>query len=176
MSIIDDVIQNVTKEVNKVQERGQEMFQSFNLKSQIGDLERKKGAKLTELGRLIVDKYHHNKELSEESIKEKVSEVVGYDDQINILQAELDQIKTANDPAAPTAQRAEAKAGFKPTPGYECPRCHAPASKDRKFCPACGETLGGSGSSGSSKPADEKATDDGPLDVEAETEGNGDHK
>ncbi len=156
MSIIDDMVNGITKEVNKVQERGQEMFQSFNVSSQIRDLERKRSTKLVELGRLIVDKYHNKKEVSEEKIQESVNEVVGYEDQINILKSELDSLKTANDPAAPASQRAEAKSGFKPTPGYECPRCHAPASRDRKFCPACGETLGGK--------------DDGPVDVETETE------
>lgn len=156
MSIIDDLVSGVTKEANKIQERGQEMFQSFNLKSQVSDLERKKSAKLVELGRLIVDKYHGGKDVTEETIQERVSEVVGYEDQINILKAEMDAINKANDPSAPSSQRAEAKAGFKPTPGYECPRCHAPAARDKKFCPACGETLG------AGKP------DDGPVDVETE--------
>lgn len=158
MSIIDDMVNGISKEVNKVQERGQEMFQSFNLSSQIRDLERKKSSKLVELGRLIVDKHHLKKEVSDDTIQERVNEVVGYEDQINILKAELETIKAANDPNTPQSQRSETKAGFKPTPGYECPRCHAPASRDKKFCPACGETLGGSAKA-----------DDGPVDVEAET-------
>lgn len=155
MSIIDDLVTGVTKEANKIQERGQEMFQSFNLKSQVSDLERKKSTKLVELGRLVVDKYHGGKDVTEETIQERVSEVVGYEDQINILKAEMDALNKANDPSAPTSQRSEAKAGFKPTPGYECPRCHAPAARDKKFCPACGETLGAK-------------SDDGPVDVETE--------
>ncbi|MBX3072304.1 hypothetical protein KF728_09910 [Candidatus Obscuribacterales bacterium] len=159
MSILDDMVNGISKEVNKVQERGQEMFQSFNLSSQIKDLERKKSAKLVELGRLIVDKHHLKKEVTEDQIQERVNEVVGYEDQIGILKAELDTLKTANDQSAPASARSEAKAGFKPTPGFECPRCHAPAARDRKFCPACGETLG----------AAPKAADDGPVDVEAET-------
>ncbi|MDZ4834504.1 MAG: hypothetical protein SGJ27_12065 [Candidatus Melainabacteria bacterium] len=160
MSIIDDLVTGVSKEVNKVQERGQEMFQSFNLSSQVRDLEKKKSSKLVDLGRLIVDKYHGGKDVSEDTIQERVSEVVGYEDQINILKAEMDAIKPT-DASAPTAQRSEAKAGFKPTPGYDCPRCHAPAARDRKFCPACGETLGAAKS------------DDGPVDVETEPESNG---
>lgn len=163
MSIIDDVVNGVSKEVNKIQERGQEMFQSFNLSSQVRDLERKKSSKLIELGRLIVDKYHGGKEVSEDQIQERVSEVVGYDDQINILKAEMDSIKAANDPSTPQSTRAETKAGFRPTPGFECHRCHAPASRDKKFCPACGESLSTGGSSSAK-------SDDGPVDVEAESE------
>lgn len=158
MSILDDMVNGISKEVNKVQERGQEMFQSFNLSSQIKDLERKKSSKLVELGRLIVDKHHLKKDVTDEQVQERVNEVVGYEDQISILKAELDTLKTANDQNAPASSRSEAKAGFKPTPGYECPRCHAPAARDKKFCPACGETLG----------AAARATDDGPVDVEAE--------
>lgn len=163
MSILDDMVNGISKEVNKVQERGQEMFQSFNLSSQIKDLERKKSSKLVELGRLIVDKHHLKKDVTDEQVQERVNEVVGYEDQISILKAELDTLKTANDQNAPASSRSEAKAGFKPTPGYECPRCHAPAARDKKFCPACGETLG----------AAARATDDGPVDVEAEAADDG---
>jgi len=159
VSIIDDLVNGISKEVNKVQERGQEMFQSFNLSSQIQDLERKKSAKLVELGRLVVDKQHHKKEISEDQIQERIAEVVGYEDQISILKAELETVKAANDPNAPASTRSETKAGFKPTPGFDCPRCHAPAARDKKFCPACGETLTG----GATK------KDDGPVDVEEES-------
>lgn len=156
MSILDDMVNGISKEVNKVQERGQEMFQSFNLSSQIKDLERKKSTKLVELGRLVVDKHHLKKDVTDEQIQERVNEVVGYEEQIGILKAELDSLKAANDQNAPASSRSEAKAGFKPTPGYECPRCHAPAARDKKFCPACGETLNSAA----------RAADDGPVDVE----------
>ncbi|MBZ0188783.1 MAG: hypothetical protein K8F91_21245 [Candidatus Obscuribacterales bacterium] len=162
MSIIDDVVQGISKEVNKVQERSQEMFQSFNLSTQVKDLERKKSSKLVELGRLTVDKLHHKKEVSDDLINEKIAEVIGYEEQINVLKSEIDALKVADDPNASTSKRAEAKAGFKPTPGFVCPHCEAPASKEKKFCPACGGNL-------HSKPQ----PDDAPLDVEPESEENG---
>ena len=160
MSIIDDVFQGLSKEVNRVQERGQEMFQSFNLTSQIKDLERKRAAKLVEIGKLIVDKHHRQKDVSEDSIKEKVAEAVGFEDQIAILQAELDQIKVQNDPSTPASKKAEAKAGYHPTPGFDCPHCNTPVSKDKKFCPACGGDI-------------ESQSDDGPVDVETAESENG---
>src|SRR5277367_759696 len=141
MGLIDDFVQNVSKEVGKVQARSQEMLQGYNLTGQIRDLERKKTAKLLEIGRAMCDKYTNNKDVSEESIKDKVSEVSGYDHEILLLQTELDSMRVANDPDQPASKRADAKAGFNPTPGYECPSCHAPASKDKSFCPACGGSL-----------------------------------
>jgi hypothetical protein len=141
MGLIDDFVQGVSKEVGKVQARSQEMLQSYNLTAQIRELERKKSTKLLEIGRLIFDKYERNTDVPETLLKEKVSEIVGYDHEINLLQNELDGLRMQSDPNTPTSKKADAKAGFNPTPGFECPRCHAPASKDKSFCPICGEPL-----------------------------------
>ncbi len=46
MGILDDVVQGIGKEVSRVQARGQEMMQSFNLQNQIRELEKKKTSKL----------------------------------------------------------------------------------------------------------------------------------
>jgi hypothetical protein len=148
MGLIDDFVQNISKEVGKVQARSQEMLQTYNLSGQIRELERKKTAKLLEIGRLMCDKYQNNKEVPEATVKDKVNEVVGYDHEILLLQTELDSIRMANDPEAPASKRADSKAGFNPTPGFECPTCHAPASKDKAFCPICGGSL--------KKPADDQ--------------------
>lgn len=165
MSIIDDVVQGISKEVNKVQERSQEMLQSFNLQTQIKELERKKSSKLVELGRLTVDKVHHKKEVPDDLVDEKIAEVIGYEDQIAVLKAELDAMKVQTDPKASSSQRAEAKAGFKPTPGFVCPHCETPASKEKKFCPACGGDL-----HSKAQPSEQ------PVDVEPEAEENGKHE
>lgn len=141
MGLIDDFVQNVSKEVGKVQARSQEMLQGYNLGSQIRELERKKSTKLLEIGRLICDKYQRHVEVDEAILKDKVNEIVGYEHEITLLQNELDSMRMANDPNTPASKRADAKAGFTPTPGFECPRCHAPASKDKQFCPTCGEPL-----------------------------------
>lgn len=141
MSIFDDVCNTISKEVGKVQTRSQEMMQQFNLNGQIRDLEKKKSAKLLEIGKAICDKYQRNQEVSEDSLKDKVNEIAGFEHEIELLTAELDGLRAAADPSSSTSQKAEAKAGFTPTPGYECPSCHAPASKDKSFCPSCGETL-----------------------------------
>jgi hypothetical protein len=155
MTIIDDMFSGISKEFEKVQTKSQEIMQGYNLSNQIKDLERKRNAKLLEIGRLVCDKYLRNAELSEDSLKDKTNEVSGYEHEISLLQAEVDQLKTTNDPSTPASQRADAKAGYTPTPGFECPRCHAPAAKDKKFCPLCGESL---------KASDAKS--DGAIDVE----------
>lgn len=141
MTIFDDIVQGVSKEVAKVQARSQEMLQSYNLQGQIRELDRKRIAKLLEIGKLIYDKYARNTDVSEDSLKSMVSEVETLEHDINELQAEIDNIKMQSDPSVPASQKAAAKAGFTPTPGYECPRCHAPASREKSFCPTCGESL-----------------------------------
>ncbi len=131
MTFLDDMIQGVGREVTKVQARSQEMLQVYNLQNQIKDLERKRTAKLLELGRLVCDKYVRDEETSEDVFKDKANEVVAFEHEIGILQAEIDGMKLANDPNAPASAKASAKAGFNPTPGYTCPRCQAPASREK---------------------------------------------
>jgi hypothetical protein len=141
MGIFDDVVQGITKEVTKVQARSQEMLQVYNLTSQIREIERKKSAKLMEIGKLIFDKYQRNIAVLEETLKDKVSEIAGLEQQISELSAELEGLRMASDPNTPASKRAEAKAGYTATPGFECPRCHAAASREKSFCPTCGESL-----------------------------------
>jgi hypothetical protein len=141
VSIIDNVLNTVAREVGKVQERSQEMMQSINLSSQIRELETKKKGRLMEIGRLIYDKYNSNKEVSEDVLKERTMEVAALDHEIGVLQAELDQIKVKNDPDATPSQKPEAKAAYSASPGVTCPSCSAPVNREKPFCPACGATL-----------------------------------
>jgi hypothetical protein len=147
MTIIDDLLKGISKEVEKVQSKSQEIMQSYNLSNQIKEIERNRNAKLLEVGRLVCDKFLRNAEVSDDKLKELANEVSGYEHEISLLQAEVDQAKAANDPTTPASQRADAKAGYTPTPGFECPKCHAPAAKDKKFCPLCGEGLNATASS-----------------------------
>jgi hypothetical protein len=141
MGFIEDFVQGVSKEVGKVQARYQEGLQTYNLSSQVRDLERKKTVKLLEIGRLICDRYQRNIEVTDAVLKERVNEITGYEHEISLLQNELDSVRTENDPNTPASKRSESKAGYHATPGFECPRCHAPASKEKSFCPTCGEPL-----------------------------------
>ncbi|MBK9771774.1 MAG: hypothetical protein IPP57_13325 [Candidatus Obscuribacter sp.] len=93
MSIIDNLVNTIQKEVGKVQEKSQEMMQGFNLSNQIKELERKKNARLIEIGRAIFDKYEHQKEVTEETLKDWVAECAALDHEMAVLQAELDQTK-----------------------------------------------------------------------------------
>jgi hypothetical protein len=163
MTIFDDLIQGVGREVSKVQARSQEMLQAYNLQNQIKDLERKRTAKLLELGGLVCDKYARDAHSDDDVFKDKSNEVVALEHEIGILQAEIDQLKIASDPNAPASAKADAKAGFNPTPGYQCPRCQAPASKEKSFCPVCGESLKKGSPGTSSSP---RTGDDDVIDVE----------
>ncbi len=141
MGLIDDFVQGVNREISRVQSRGQEMMQSYQLSSQIRVLEGKKSATLIEIGRLVFEKYQRAVEVSEDRLIEKAKEITGYEQEITVLQAELDQLKAQYDPDRPASQRAEAKAGYTATPGFVCPHCQAPAAADKSFCPACGGSL-----------------------------------
>jgi len=76
MSIIDDLMQGLGKEASKIQARGQELMKAYNLAQEIRELDRKKTAKLIEIGRLVYDKYERQDDISEELLKEKVKETV----------------------------------------------------------------------------------------------------
>ncbi|HNB21251.1 MAG TPA: zinc ribbon domain-containing protein [Candidatus Melainabacteria bacterium] len=156
MGLLDDVVQGIGKEVSRVQARGQEMMQSFNLQNQIRELEKKKTGKLLEIGRLVTDKYVKGEEVSEDILKDKANEVAGYESEMQILQAEMDSLKV--DTEVPTSKKSEKGAGFHTSPGYECPNCHAPAARDKAFCPSCGESL--------KKPASSASSSDDIVDVE----------
>lgn len=141
MTLIDDLMQGISKEVSKVQARSQEMLRAYNLSQEIRELERKKTAKFIEIGHLIYDKYEHQANVAEDLLKEHAKEIASLESDIGHLQTELDSLKVQTDPDTPASKRAEAKAGFNPTPGLECPNCHSPASRDKAFCPICGQSL-----------------------------------
>jgi hypothetical protein len=141
MTIIDDLMNGIGKEFEKVQNKSQEIMQSYNLQNQIKDIERKRNSKLLEIGRLVCDKYLRSAEISEDQLKDKANEVAGYEHEMSLLQQEIETSKTAQDPNAAASTRADAKAGYTATPGFECPRCHAPANREKAFCPLCGESL-----------------------------------
>ncbi len=162
MGLLDDVVQGIGKEVSRVQSRGQEMMQGFNLQNQVRELERKKTSKLLEIGRLVTDKYVKGEDVSEDILKDKANEVAGYETEMQILQAELDSLRVDDPVASSAAKKSERGAGFHTSPGFECPSCHAPASKDKTFCPSCGENLKSSTSSSSTN------SDDDVVDVEPE--------
>jgi len=156
VSIIDNVVNTVAKEVSKLQSGCNDIVQGFSLQNQVEALERKKTVKLAEIGRLVYSKTVDGKDVSDEVIAERCSEVTALSHEIAVLQSEIDQMKAKADPDATPSQKAEARAGFKTSPDYNCPSCHAPASREKPFCPACGESL---------KPT---KSDSDPIDVEPE--------
>lgn len=148
MGIFDDVVKGVNdgmKQVGdgitKIQSKSQEMMQSVSLQNRITSLEAKKSVALTNLGKLIYDKYEKNDEVGEDLLKRKVSEIVELEREIELVKAELTTIKAQYDPDMPRSQKSDAMAGYNATPGFACPHCHAPANKDKLFCAYCGGAM-----------------------------------
>lgn len=141
MTLIDDVVQGLGREISKVKVRSQELMKSYNLSQEIRELERRKTTKFVEIGRLVYDKYELKDEINDEVFKERVKEIVAFENDILQLQAELEALQLQNDPSVPASKKADAKAGYTATPGFMCPRCHAPANKEKAYCPTCGEPL-----------------------------------
>ncbi len=141
MGLFDDVVQGIQSEFVKVQNRGQEMMQTYQLNNQIRALEGKKTAALIEIGRLVFEKYQRAIDVPEDKLIEKAKEIGGYEHEMAALQAELDKVRVQFDPGKTASERAEAKAGYATTPGFTCPHCHCPASRSKSFCPACGGSL-----------------------------------
>ncbi len=145
MGIFDDIVHGISREFSRVQERSQEMMQSYSLKGQIRTLEGRKTAALLEIGRLVYEKYQLSKEISEDTLKSQTDEIVGYEHEITVLKAEMEKLKAQYDPDASAAEKTEARAGYSHTPGFTCPHCQAPANSEKSFCPACGGVLGQEG-------------------------------
>ena len=141
MGLFDDLVQGINREITRVQAKSQEMLQTYNLSSQIRSLEGKVTALFIEIGKLVFDKYQRNQDVSDELLKEKTDEIVKCEQEIASLKAELEAIRAQFSPETSASQRADAKAGYTPTPGFTCPHCQAPASTDKAFCPLCGGSL-----------------------------------
>lgn len=162
MGLLDDVVKGVgevTKQVgegiNKIQNKTQEAVQSIGLENQVRALEAKKSVALTNLGKLVYDKYEKGDEVGEDVLKRKVGEIVEIEREIELAKAELTNIKQTNDPDVSQSQKAENRAGYSRTPGFTCPHCQAPANQEKLFCAFCGGELK------SSKKSDTPPSDNG---------------
>lgn len=141
MGIFDELVTGLSKEITRVQSRSQEMVKTYSLNSQIRTLERRKNGILTELGRMVFDKYERHLEITDQNFKSRTEEIADIDDEIADLNDELEALQLANDPNASASQKSQAKAGYHPTSGFTCPKCEAPANEDKPFCPSCGCSL-----------------------------------
>ncbi len=139
MGLFDDVINKAKDGINKIQSTAQEMGQTISLNNRINSLEAKKAMALTAIGQLVYDKFEKGDVVTDDLLQEKVKEIVAYEAEIRILRSELDQAKL--EPDAPRSQKAEHMAGWKPTTGFECPSCHAPANIAKYYCVSCGGSL-----------------------------------
>ncbi len=173
MGLFDDVVKNVQSTVSKLQNTSQEVVQTVSINSRINSLEAKKTASFTNIGRLIYDKYAKGDEVSEDLLKEKVKEIDEIQKEIDVLKADLAGMKAQHDPDVPRSAKADSKAGYTPTPGFECPTCHAPAARDKHFCVYCGSTLGEAAEKAESAEKKEKSSN-GKSGHHEEGDGDGD--
>jgi hypothetical protein len=154
MGLIDDVMKNINSGINEIQNKSQEVMQQLTITNRIKSLEERKNALLINIGQLIFDKYEKGDEVSEDLLKEKTKELSQIEKDIESARAELKQYRPA-DPNAPHTEKAAHGAGYKPTPGFQCPHCGAPANSTKFYCVSCGGSLkeaanaaGGNGQSG----------------------------
>jgi hypothetical protein len=139
MGFIDDVMKNINQGISDIQNKSQDMMQQMSITTRIKTLEEKKQQLLVNIGQLVYDKYEKGDEVSDDLLKEKVKEIAGIDRDIDLAKQELSQVKT--EPDAPRTQKAAYSAGYKPTPGFACPHCGAPANSSKFYCVACGGSL-----------------------------------
>ena len=145
MGIFDELVTGINREIAKVQSRSQEMIETYNMTSQVKALEGKITATFIEIGRLVYDKYQRHQEVLEDTLKEKTKAIALYEQEITVLKSDIEARRAIYDPNTPASQKADAKAGCAPTPGFLCPHCQAPANKEKTFCPLCGGSLEDSG-------------------------------
>lgn len=148
MGFIDDIVKGVNtgmKQVGdglqKVQSKSQEMMHNVSLENRIRALDAKKAVALTNLGKLVYDKYEKGDEVGDDVLKRKTTEIAEMDKELDMLKAEMAEYKAEHDPDTPQSQKAESMAGYKRTPGFTCPHCDAPANQEKLFCAFCGGEL-----------------------------------
>ncbi len=139
MGFIDDVMKNINQGINDIQNKSQDVMQQVSINARIRSLEERKQQLLVNIGQLIYDKYEKGDEVSDELLREKVKELAGLEKDIEIARQELATVKVDTD--APKGQKAAHSAGYKPTPGFVCPHCAAPANSSKFYCVACGGAL-----------------------------------
>ena len=156
MGFMDDVMKNINQGISEIQNKSQEMMQSIAINNRINSLEGKKQALLINLGQLVYDRYEKGDEVSEDLLKDKVKELAQIERDIDAARAELKLVKL--EPDAPHTEKAAHQAGYKPTPGFHCPHCGAPANATKFYCVSCGGSLkeagrtAGSGNTDAAKP------------------------
>lgn len=157
MGLLDEVVKGVNSGIkqvgdglNKIQNKSQEMMQSVSLQNRITSLEAKKSVALTNLGKLVYDKFEKGDEVGDDVLKRKTTEIAEIEKEIELIKEEISTLKAANDPDTPQASKAESMAGYSRTPGFTCPHCDAPANSDKLFCAFCGGELKGAAPSSAS--------------------------
>ena len=150
MGLLDDVVKGTNTVIkqagdswNKLQSKSQELMNSVSLQNRITAVEAKKAVALTNLGKLVYDKYEKGDEVGEDVLKRKTTEIAEYEKELELLKTELAAFKAEHDPDVPRSQKSENVAGYNRTPGFACPHCNAPANQDKLFCAFCGGELKG---------------------------------
>ena len=131
---LDKMKEGLGKGISTIGTKSKEFADSSRVKSQITDLERQKKENLIELGTAICVMLDEDK-INPDPLKVKRSTIAEIDRQIKAKQNELVEIH---------AQAQQALGGEKP--GTRC-TCGAAIPEGAKFCLACGQKVGATGTS-----------------------------
>ena len=93
MGLVDDVIQNLNKEVNNIKARSHMLLKVYNLSQEIKDLEQQKTVRLTSIGTVIYDKYQKQIMPDDESLQRRCVEIAALEQDITRLQKQLADLK-----------------------------------------------------------------------------------
>jgi len=93
MGLIDELMQSLSKDVDKIKVRAQTMLDAYNLSHEIKELQSQKTDRLLSIGKFIYDKYQQQTSPTEEPLQQHCTDIAALEKDIRHLQNRLDDLK-----------------------------------------------------------------------------------